>query len=174
MDIKLFIAENRPAFFQIWADAFRGVGSVLVLNEQVSLSRTTTKVDAEIMRGIFAHERYGGMFKVGRSQILSTKGDPQMPPWVATTPPFSGHLETRVQPDGTLRATVVPDKIRLPEEEEYIAFSEVFDEVERFNSGHHEPKITSLSFSPEFLGIPRHDIHSEIGAIKKAYLDHRS
>src|SRR5947208_12172117 len=114
MTIKLLINESRDAYFQLWADAFKDIDTVTVISEPVSSTMIKEKADAEIMRGIFAHERYGGSSKVGKSQILTTGGEANVPPWVITTVPFSGRVETERHADGTLRAKIVPDKIRRP------------------------------------------------------------
>lgn len=93
MCLGLIIAENRPKFFSIWVEIFSNIQEVVVLDGDARTLCEITGLDAELMRSIFAHERYGGKPKVGESQILSTKGESGMPFWVVTTPPFAAHTE---------------------------------------------------------------------------------
>ena len=94
-------------------------------------------IDAELMMGMFAHERYGGSPAPGVSQILSTRGEPGMPPWVITTAPLPGHVEERRRPDGTIEHVIAPDEPLTPEQEAYAQFTTVFRRIQEFNAGNY-------------------------------------
>lgn len=175
MCFKLIISERKPEFFAVLADVFSDVEGIVILDVNIPTLHSLSELDAVVMRGIFAHERYGGDPQVGKSQILGTRGETNMPPWVITTPPFPAHIEKRRQPDNSVRTEIVRDKQLTPEEEDYIIFSKVFKRIEQFNQQFEEPTIKTVGLDLKFLGIPRldipGDIRKEAEAILKAYLD---
>jgi hypothetical protein len=116
-----------------------------------------SEVDAVLMMGMFAHERYGGAPIVGRSQILGSKGDPGLIPWVVTTPPFSAHCEQMRRSGHGVETVVVQDETLNSWNEDYIVFTEVFRRISEFNESHEESKIRTVAFDLEFLGFPRAD-----------------
>jgi len=172
MCLRVIIADKRPEFFSIWSEVFIDIKEIRILNIDVQTLSTLPELDAEIMRGIFAHEHYGGGRKIGESQILSTKGDRRMPSWVVTTPPFAAHLEKRQRSDGSFRYEIVQNDKFSTEQETYIVFSKIFDRVEQFNKKNPISKIKTIGFEAHFLNIPLANLLQEAKAIRKAYLDY--
>jgi hypothetical protein len=115
-----------------------------------------SEVNAVLMRGIFAHERYGGAPKIGESKIISTHGENEMPPWVVTTPAFQ------------------QNNIPTVEEYDYYEFSKVFESIAQFNRSNEEPKICTLGFEVSFLYGFRSEspYNKEAKQIHKAYLEY--
>ncbi len=74
MSLIIFLGEERKKLFDIGYEVFLDIPEVKILNSRILHFVESEKIDAELMRGIFAHERYGGMPKIGESQILSTRG----------------------------------------------------------------------------------------------------
>lgn len=171
MCLRLIIAENRPKFFSIWVEIFSNIQEVVVLDGDARTLYGISDLDAELMRGIFAHERYGGKPKIGESQILNTKGESGMPSWVVTTASFAAHMEKRRQLDGSLRVEIIQNEELLPEEEDYIVFSKVFESIKQFNKSQ-EPKIRKLGFDPRFLNFPRGELRKEVEAVRRAYIEY--
>jgi hypothetical protein len=167
MRLKLVIADERPEIITAWSKVFADMPEVTVLHSDIHTLRASPNIDAELMMGMFAHERLGGSPRPGKSQILSTRGEPGLPPWVVTTAPFAAHIE--LGHDGEY--TVVQDRQLTIEEEDYIVFSEVFRRVREFNADQEQPQIRTLSIPLEFLNFPRSDAHSEAQSILKAYLE---
>jgi hypothetical protein len=172
MCLKLILAENRPQLFEIWSETFSNLQDVVILNGRANTLFKSQKIDAELMRGIFAHERYGGKYKVGESQILSTKGELEMAPWVVTTASFPAHLEKRQQKSGSFHIEIVQDEELTPEEESYILFRKAFKCIEEFNQENQDNKINILGIDLEFLGFSLGNPQKEANAALKAYLQH--
>jgi hypothetical protein len=169
--LKMIIADSRPDLLAIWAKVFSGIHRVFFVNVDVSTLMELPEVDAELMRGVFAHERYGGKHKTGESQILSSKGEFGVPPWVVTTASFAAHFEKVYLPDGTIDFQIVQNESLTPEEEEYIVFKKAFECIEKFNESHEKEKIRTLGFHLWFLNIPRGDSIKEAEACRTAYLE---
>jgi hypothetical protein len=182
MSLTLTIAEHRPEFYSSWSEVFTNVQNVVILHSNAQVLSSVPNLDAEIMMGMIAHERYGGRSKAGESQILSTRGEPEMPPWVVTTAPFAEYSENRQQPDGSTKTVIVRYEDLLLEEHDYICFNKIFERIEQFNQQDQEPKIKTLGFGAEFLNfpridftgrnLPRGDLRKEAEAVRLAYLEH--
>jgi hypothetical protein len=169
--LKLIIADFRPELIAIWADVFSDIERVFLMNSDVPTLMGLPEIDAVLMRSIFAHERYGGIHKIGESQILSSQGEFGIPPWVVTTAPFAGHFEEGLQPDGTWGMNIVQNEKLTSEEEDYIVFNKAFVCIEKFNRGYEEPKIQTLGFHLWFLNFPRGEPIKEAEAVCRAYLE---
>jgi hypothetical protein len=169
MCLRLVIAENRPLLFKIWSEVFSHVQSVTILNGTAHALFESQKIDAELMRSIFAHERYGGKQKVGESQILSTKGESGMAPWVVTTAPFPAHIERWQQSNSSFEMRIVQDNEISPEEESYILFKKAFERIKIFNQENKTQQIKALGIDLQFLDFPFQDAQRESKLALKAY-----
>ena len=174
MPLKLLISELRPELLVIWAEVFDGVKEVVLLTVNVQTLMALPEVDALLMMGMFAHERYGGRPIHKESQILSTQGNQGVPLWVVTTAPLSAHLEERRQLNGTARANIVQAEKLTPEEETYIVFTKVFKCIERFNENSERAKIRALGFDLKFLNFPWGEPRKEAEEVRRAYLEQYS
>lgn len=172
MQLKLTIAEKRSDIMSILSEVFQEIPKVTIQNVDLITLRTQPEIDALLMLGMFAHERYGGMPEIGQSQIMSTGGEQGTPPWVVTTPPFAGRLEKQYQPDGTVEDKIVEVKKLSVEDKAYIVFDKVFKKVEGFNQQKSEVKIKTLGFELEFLNFPLGEPYKEIEAMQRAYIEH--
>jgi hypothetical protein len=169
--LKLIIADFRPELIATWADVFSGIERVFFIDSDVPTLMGLPEIDAVLMMGMFAHERYGGSPKTGESQILSNQGEFGIPPWVVTTAAFAGHFEEGLQPDGTWGTNIVQNEKLTPEDEDYIVFNKAFVCIENFNKGCEEPKIQTLGFHLWFLNFPRAEPTKEAEAVRRAYLE---
>jgi hypothetical protein len=174
MCLKLILVESRPQLFKIWSEIFSGFQNVLVLAATANIAFKSQKIDAELMRGIFAHERYGGKPTAGESQVLSTRGEVEMSPWIITTASIPGHIEKHQQKNGSFHVEIIPDKKITPEEECYILFSKAFEAIEKFNHNNQEKKINILGASLDFLNFPIGNPKKEASKALQAYSEHYS
>jgi hypothetical protein len=155
MKLKLIIADLDSNLLSAWSEIFKGVSEISFKNINFRTLVNCSEVNAVLLRGIFAHERYGGTPKIGESQIISTHGENEMPPWVVTTPDL---------PQNTI-ATV--------EEYDYYEFSKVFESIAQFNRSSKEPKICTLGFEISFLYGFRSELnYQEIKQVRKAYFEY--
>ena len=172
MQLRLVISDRRRELLDVWEAVFADLPSTLFREIEIpSLMRLGDVVDAVLMMGMFAHERYGGMPIIGQSQILKGGSSPESPAWIVTTPPFSAHLEQISRPAGKTEYVIAPDNALSSEEELYVIFKEVFRRIEDFNGGTGEPKIVTLGFDLEFLNIPKGDPRREAEAVHRAYVE---
>ena len=167
--LHLLINERRPALRSQWSDALRGVTSVRLISVHLQELMAMPEVDAIVMMGMFAHERYGGMPVPGRSQILDTGGDARVPPWVVSTAPLAA--SARPVPVDTTRIEIVPQRPLEPEQQEYLGFREVFGRILEFNEGGTEDRIGTLAVDCEFIRFPLREEQprGEMEALLKAY-----
>lgn len=70
-----------------------------------------------------------------------------------------------------MRVEIIQDEKLLPEEEDYIVFSKVFESIKQFNKSQ-ESKIRKLGFDSKFLNFPRREIRREVEAVRRAYLEY--
>jgi len=168
MRIQLLIAELNESRRKKWEKAFYEIERVAVRKCNAKDLMACPDVDAMLMIGMLAHERFGGKSQIGKSQVLSTRGKTGMPRWVVTTAPSPAHFEKK-QVDGIMRSVLVPDQQLSPAEETYAVFVRAFEAIEEFNN-RNQDKIQTLGFEPEFLNF-RGEIADEIAAVRKAYLD---
>lgn len=168
----MIISDRRAELLMTWRDVFQDIEEVDFLGIDIPALMRLPEVDAIVMMGMFAHERYGGTPIVGRSQILSTTGDPELVPWVITTPAFAARFEEKREPDGSTRLGIIQDQNLKPWEEAYIIFSEVFQRIAAFNETSKERTIRTLAFDLEFLNLPRGEPRKEAEAVRKAFLEH--
>ncbi len=171
MRLRLLIADTRPEILAIWSDVFCNIKDISVVNTDTHALAASAKIDAELLTGWLAHERYGGKPSRGISQILSTGGEAGMPPWVVTTSPFAAHLEKTIQPNGSKEVILVQDQVLTPEEEDHIVFGKVFESIDQFNESNEDAKIQTLGFDLKLLNIPRGDPRKEAEAIRSAYVE---
>lgn len=169
MNPKIIVLEKRKIYLPTWQQVFAKVSCVLVVDDEIQSYRGNPRVDAEIMRSLFAHERYGGKSIVGESQILSSKGDEIATPWIITTPPFPAHLQKIPQRVDGANAVIVKDNEMPIERETYEVFSKIFLKIKAFNSSAEVSRINTVFFGAKFLNIPRLEPRLEITAIKEAY-----
>jgi len=167
---RLFLAERRPRVWSILQDVFNREEGVVLCREAPSTFIHRQDLDALVMPGWYAHERFGGVPIAGVAQIVSTRNRSTMPPWIVTTPPFAAHIVL----DDTENAKVVRDDVTLSlERENFIVFARVFEAIEHFNASS-LPQILRLGCALEVLRIPDMDasdadMKNEIAGIRSAY-----
>lgn len=130
-------------------------------------------LDALLVLGIFAHERYGGKPLIRVSQILSTNHAEGITPWVITTPPFPAKILAN---DNSLDITIKrKDDRSSPAEEDYVVFDKVFKAVKAFNILNKDTPIIRVGCDLEFIKFPLSKesgtIISEVLSLKQAYED---
>jgi hypothetical protein len=171
MLLQLLIAEPRVEQRTIWEDIFRTISGVTVLSDDARTLMRRKDLDAVLMPSVLA-ERYGEWPEVGRSHVLSTRGDPGMPPWVVTTAPFAAHLEKHIQPDGSVQFRVVRNEPMSPEEETYVVLTKAFEAIVQFNQSSPTLPIRSLGIAPQILNFGK-ELRKEAEAVRRAYLEYR-
>jgi hypothetical protein len=171
MNLNLFISERDLHASKLWEASFSDLTGVNILNCDFRELMALPGVDAVLMLGILAHERFGGKPQIGRSQVLSTHGKAGVPPWVVTTAAFPAHFEKR-RIDGDVKNVLVPNAPMPVSEEIYIVFAKAFECIEEFN-GESQNKIRTLGFDPKSLNM-RTDSRDEIEAVRRAYIGFRS
>ena len=154
MCLRLIIAATTLELFSTWSKVFSNIEKTQVVDIDTRTLHKLLPLDAEVLMSQLVHERYGGTSKTGQSQILSTRGDPGMPP------------------DGSVRVEIVQNEKLTPEEEDYIVSSKVFKRIAEFNQQDVELKIKTLGFSLDMLGFRRGELHKEAEAVRQAYLEH--
>lgn len=157
--LKLIIVDLNPNLLSAWSEVLKGISEVVFMNVDFKTLAKYPEVDAVLLKSIFAYERYGlGMPKIGESEVLSTREETGMPPWVVATPFFN------------------KDVTYAPEEYDYIEFSKVFDSIEQFNKTDQEPKIQTLGLQISFLYAFRSTVPNkkEPEGLRRAYLEHRN
>lgn len=161
--LNLIVAEDRPQKAGIWREAFTGVSSADVLEISPSQLRVLAGLDAILLTGWLAHERYGGVMEPGVSQVLATNAN-SMPPWVVTLPSTPAKGEWQQATDGNLQWENVKEERDF--QELYNIFSTAFTAIKDFNNIGSASIIvvgffaSLLNDSPEILA----------GAMKLAYL----
>lgn len=175
ISIRLIIIESDADKADIWRQVFADTECVSVRSARVTGTGVAELFDAEIMGGIFAHERFGGSPTVGMSQILASTNKAKCPIYVITTPPFPCQWHYEENEDGTLSivtdATLsiidgTPiDSVRMA----YESFKTVFAAVGEFNSSG-SGVIRSLGFVPQLCGI-LDGVVAHAKAVKNAYLE---
>ena len=171
MELRLVISDRRRPLLDLWAAVFHDIPSVVFREIEIRALMGLSDIDAVLMMGIFAHERYGGRPILGQSQILKGDSRPGSPTWIVTTPSFPAHLEGRSRPTGKDEFVIVPDKTLSSEEELYVVFKEVFKRILEFNRGPGNPRIATLGFDLEFLNIHDGETWREAGAVHRAYVE---
>ncbi len=163
--LKLVIADSHEEIRTVWAQVFAQVKTVTVCNLTIGqlVKSPNLKIDAILMPGIYAHERYGGHFIEGKSQILRTPVDSGMPPYVVTTPPQTvGNF--KLQHNSRL-STVTPLAMES-------FFDKIFLEIEEFNQNQLQSLINTLGFELEFLDLSAthtSNPYQDACAVKAAY-----
>ena len=151
--LKLIVADLNSDLLSAWSEVFQGISEVEFINADFQTLVRYPDLNAVLIRSIFAHERYGGLPKIGESQVLSSHGEIGMPPWVVTTPSF---------PPGIKYALG---------EYDHNEFSRVFESIEKFNKTNQEPKIQTLGFEIDFLyGFRKKLPYKEAEAVRTIYL----
>ncbi len=87
--VRLVIAEPDSSIASVWREAFEGVPSVEIKDLSPPDLTRVEGLDMEVLPAFLAHERYGGRCETGVAQVLSTRGEDHMPPWVVATPVVS-------------------------------------------------------------------------------------
>lgn len=171
---SLVIAVEREEQAVIWADIVRDVASIEI--HRISHSQLEQMIDAEVLPGIFAHERYGGSPQYGKSQMLSTeyispwhkKPENRIPAWVVTTPPFALKDDCLVIPDKP-EVSFTRD-ITGQSQEVYYSFKCIFTAIENANTAGNSC-IKSVGFSAGLIYI-YYDVKVVAESVKRAYVDH--
>lgn len=169
MCIRLLVADRRESLLAEWKDAFAGVPQVeFRLLAPGDLGRIPG-VDAELLPGMLAHERFGGVPRPGVAQILSSGGALSLAPWIVTVPFRPASLESVAHPDDEDGELNIPFPIPPLEGEIYTTFAEVFGRVLSFNL--EQERIRTLGIHLEVINAPLGDPREEALAVRRAYLD---
>src|SRR2546423_5697388 len=99
-DVQVLIAVPDPVLRGIWESVFKDVTGVNILDADFRGLCSMPVLDAVLMLGAFAHERYGGHPRRGESSVLDTGGEPGMPMLVVTIAGLPAQFEQREEPDG--------------------------------------------------------------------------
>ena len=156
MSFSLLVVDHRPAVVDAWDNAFRGIDVVTVRAGTLRGLFVEPGLDALIFPALLAHEKLGGIMRIGASQILSTQPERTRisVPWVVTTPPRAAQMvRTRKTP---LRSELKLEPIQplSPVELVILTFTEVFHAITRFNSGGtQEPLIEHLGVDLSMHGM---------------------
>lgn len=164
--LKLIVLEKDARKAELWNEVFAGIDSVSVSNVHRMQLQEVQPTDAEIMAGIFVHERFGGRPKAGVSQIIHSQKKQGTPEWVITTPPFRIHNNEIIDNDGNPITYI---------ELVYKTFVEVFVAIDRFNADN-PISIRIIGFVPELCGVEEGrfinaKLKLQIEAVKRAYLE---
>lgn len=154
--LKLIIVDLDTNLLFAWADILQGISNIEFINVDFKTLTENPEVNAILLRNIFVYERYGiAMPKRNESEVLSTRGEIGMPPWVVATPFFSKNVTY------------------VPEEWDYIEFTKVFESINKFNQTDKEPKIKTLGFEISFLYAFRNTVANkkEAEGLRRAYLE---
>ena len=152
MPLKIIIVDLNSDLLSMWNKVFQAYPEIRFENIDFKTLVNLPDINAVLMRGIFAYERYGGVPKLGESQIISTNGEKGMPPWIVTTATFS--------------------QDKMPEKEyDYTEFCQVFKSIDQFNNTNQKFKINTLGFDISFLyGFRSTDPYkNEAESLRKAY-----
>jgi hypothetical protein len=171
MMLKLMIADSRPNLLSVWSEVFSDIKESFFINTDARTLMSLPEIDAVLMISIFAHERYGGISRIGESQVLENKVDPMIPQWIVTTSPFAAHLEEKIAKRKRNRFEMIPDKKYSPEEESYILAKNAFKSIQNFNKRFEKSEINALGFHLGFLNYPMGEPRQEAEAVRKAYLE---
>ncbi len=158
--LKLLVSDARKEIREIW-EGFKKIDGGQILDMNISKLLANPDIDAILMQGIYAHERYGGHFIEGKSQVLRTHSEPAMPPWVVTTPPLKvGKLRETLGEKGK------NSQCNLSSAEEiYTIFREVLLAIDDFNTNH-SSKINVLGVELDFLNLLRGDMREDVKMVK--------
>lgn len=171
MALKLIILDSRPKLLSIWSEVFSDINESFFINTDVQTLMSLPEIDAVLIISMFAHERYGGISKIGESQVLENKVDPMIPQWIVTTSHFAAHFEESIAMRKRNRFEIISDKKYTPEEESYIVAKNVFKSIQNFNERFEKPEINTLGFHLGFLNYPMGEPRKEAEAVHKAYLE---
>jgi hypothetical protein len=166
--LQLVIAENRSAKALIWREVLQDHLPVQVLEISPPQLHSIKGLDAVLLEGLLIHERYGGIPQIGVSQVISTQGEPGMPPWVVTPPPFPANGKWEYGPDGSMYWSS-DEKEEWDQQKVYQVFQSVFSAIEQFNKINTRG-IHTLGFRANSLFFTG-DSRSDAVAVKQAYLD---
>ena len=168
MDVQLVIAEPDATRRVQWEKAFRDLAGVSIMNAAIRELMARPDLDAVVMTSILAHERFGGVPEVGKSQVLNTKGHPRMPRWVVTTAPAAGRL-TETDAGGSRGRALVPVEPLSRAADAYRVFAAALSAIHDFNA-HHSEQIRTVGFEPQFLNFDPKPA-AEIQGVYRAYVD---
>lgn len=172
---KLIVAAEREDQAAIWLDVMKDVDTVKVRRLPFAQLEQIQEMDAEILPGMFAHERYGGGPGLGESQILSTANlsewhtapDYRIPPWVVTPPPMTikdGLLLLKGEPDIYFTQDAIGQSQAV-----YHSFKRIFAVIDAANANI-EPVIHCAGFSADII-YSVYDTRIVAEAVKRAFQD---
>lgn len=169
--IQLIIGEHREVVWTILRTVLSNEPGIELWRENPATFSVRRDFDAFIVMNLFAFERLGYPFgEPGQSRVLSAQGDPNMPPWIVTTPNFRARL---VFDNSDTANVVLVDPLLSPAEEVYDVFAKVFGAIEEFNRTAELATIERLGCDLEFIRIPitRSEVgmRREIESIRRAY-----
>lgn len=168
--LKLVIADDSAQTLKNWSNVFSKIDTIDTLESDIPTCMSLPNIDAVLMMGIFAHQRYGGKPKMGKSQILRTQGASGMPKFVVTTPPFPAHLKN--QNSASQKEIISSQNGYISNDEEtYILFIKVFECVNQFNQINRETPIQTLVIHLSFLNFSQNQADVEAQAALRAYRD---
>lgn len=166
--LNLVIADNSNKILKFWSEIFEEINTISTLKSDISTCMSLPSIDAVLMMGMFAHERYGSKPKMGESQVLRTQETSGMPKFVVTTPPFSAYFEHQYK--ANKQENILSQNERISAEEKtYILFIKVFECIEKFNQINPEMLIQTLAVHLSFLNFPQGQPEAEAKAALRAY-----
>ncbi|NEZ55016.1 hypothetical protein DXZ20_04815 [Leptolyngbyaceae cyanobacterium CCMR0081] len=168
MCLHIIILNKDQETYRIWTDAFSRLSKISVVNSNSTFSQYFPTLDAVLMLGISAHERYGGGPRPNESQILDTQRLDGMSPWVVTVPSTFTFLESATTPNNVLHTQISHGKI---EDRYYLIFKKIFESIEKFNSSQEITKIKSLGVDLAYIKVTSSHALEKIRGFKNAYND---
>lgn len=147
--MRMLIAERRRDVLEVWQDVFRGLDAIRVVDCS-GRELAASGVDAELLPGWVAHERYGGRPRISESQVLSTRRARAMPPLVVAVAPLDR------------------DDMGAEEVVAFI-FRQAFSCIRKFNAASQTGRISTLAVDLKLLNRPQGDVRGEAEAVLLEY-----
>lgn len=153
--MKIIIADTQSAVLDRWRSELAELGGICF--RQGYGSETVGDCDAAVMSVAMAHDRYGGMPKIGRSQILVNRSNDGYAPLIVTTPPLASSGEQ--MSDDLLGRRVMQ------------SLSACLKAIKEFNAKNEHQQIRSLFLHIGGLGFDQFPVGVAESAAKQAFTD---
>ncbi len=168
--VKCILIEDRQSVLEVMHKYFATSKLVEIFNGTMRECIQHYALDALVMDGQFAHERYGGSPKKGVAHILRTTDHIPFPRWVITMPPL--HM---IQASSGFSVIYRTDKKSTLEEDGYVKFDIICKEIIAFNIAYPDARIERIGIDCEISYFPvsnnPEEIIKEIQGMRQALED---
>ena len=156
--LELVILNVDRRSYELWRQQFSTYEAVEILNTKHEFSQKLCTLDAILMSGQSAHERFGGFPRYGTSQILSTCHEKRIviPPWAITIPSLR------------MDSSLVGEE-QMVEELFYQTFKIIFSAIRNFNCSNQHTRITSLGIDLGYVAVGKNQSLEKSKGVKRAY-----